>query len=631
MERHSNHILEEDSNRALENLLPKQWVARKLRPDYGLDYLIEVFTIEKPHIATGKIFFAQLKATEQISKNDTIKLRIERKHIEYFSKHSSKVILFLYSKPENKFWFKVANGFAQDFNLKESTNKSFTIVFNKGDIATEESIDSIPNILNYENQFYLDIKAESKSADKIAKQIEAHINIKVGSIFKDTPLNTKRIEITINNKSENVYSIISKITDDDYSYSFELPDPSILEYLPNNNLILVEYLAPLVQHICMHSYKSDLKGTLDLYIASLNQDYKYKLGREFYALITETFSSSLFEDIDEMLDHFLQTDDLNGIECIEFGLYFSVFKTDSKLHGEKYRYFLNKILEHSEGIKKGILYYNIANNYHATGLDMMAIKHYNLARKHEPEYKKRFYWWEELGSSLYNLQRYRISCECYKCAIECGSDANRDFITFAFLGDTYFHQKKFEKAINEYDKYLESSKNIRHLYLIKRYASIKLQSIKFDFSKEWNLLDEKHFQQLSISEKIDYLEFRLSKSILDANNWTRLGDLYNVQENFKSSVICYLIATSINENISKILESTFWSAFNTQDQEYSILLQSTFLAGTQIYKQEFYRSLISDIYNNKDINSSSKTFLIGIIDEIRSVSNDILRDQQSTN
>ena len=66
MKRPDQHIIETKSQRIFERLVPVEWVAREVKPDYGVDYLVEVF---KNGESTGKTFFV-CEAGKQI--HDTI-------------------------------------------------------------------------------------------------------------------------------------------------------------------------------------------------------------------------------------------------------------------------------------------------------------------------------------------------------------------------------------------------------------------------------------------------------------------------------------------------------------------------------------------------------------------------------
>jgi hypothetical protein len=64
-----NHLKEDASEDLVSNLLPEEWVIRKLHPDYGVDVTIEVFERQGQQIPTmGEFLFVQLKATTSLKR-----------------------------------------------------------------------------------------------------------------------------------------------------------------------------------------------------------------------------------------------------------------------------------------------------------------------------------------------------------------------------------------------------------------------------------------------------------------------------------------------------------------------------------------------------------------------------------
>ncbi|MEP2532698.1 DUF4365 domain-containing protein [Shimia sp.] len=64
-----NHMKEDASELLVSNLLPEEWVMRKLHPDYGVDVTIEVFERQEGKIPTmGEFLFVQLKSTTSLKR-----------------------------------------------------------------------------------------------------------------------------------------------------------------------------------------------------------------------------------------------------------------------------------------------------------------------------------------------------------------------------------------------------------------------------------------------------------------------------------------------------------------------------------------------------------------------------------
>ena len=66
--RDKNHIIETRSLLFLQNLLPDEWVQRKMEPDYGIDIDLELFDYEDNICVTlGEHIFLQVKGTESLA------------------------------------------------------------------------------------------------------------------------------------------------------------------------------------------------------------------------------------------------------------------------------------------------------------------------------------------------------------------------------------------------------------------------------------------------------------------------------------------------------------------------------------------------------------------------------------
>jgi hypothetical protein len=67
-QRSEQHLIDADGERLLRRLLPRHWVLREYRPDYGLDFALEIFRQPNGSVARhatyetlGEHIFIQLK------------------------------------------------------------------------------------------------------------------------------------------------------------------------------------------------------------------------------------------------------------------------------------------------------------------------------------------------------------------------------------------------------------------------------------------------------------------------------------------------------------------------------------------------------------------------------------------
>lgn len=77
-----SHQIEDESRIAFERRLPKEWVYRRLTPDYGIDGSVEVF--DKSGRSTGKQFNVQLKATDESNLKKALAVRLKTETCEYY-------------------------------------------------------------------------------------------------------------------------------------------------------------------------------------------------------------------------------------------------------------------------------------------------------------------------------------------------------------------------------------------------------------------------------------------------------------------------------------------------------------------------------------------------------------------
>lgn len=95
------HIIDEKAKKAFLNLIPDEWVYQTLYPDYGIDYLVEIF--ENGH-KTGNFFYVQLKGTNKEINKFTVSVNLSIDHLKYYNALPIPILLVVYSIKTKKFW-----------------------------------------------------------------------------------------------------------------------------------------------------------------------------------------------------------------------------------------------------------------------------------------------------------------------------------------------------------------------------------------------------------------------------------------------------------------------------------------------------------------------------------------------
>ena len=102
MKRPREHVLEDESKRALKNLLPAEWIFRDKNPDYGIDMEIEIVEREK---VTNKVLWLQMKAAESRRRNQEIFYQMKTNHLKYYEDCHLPVTIVYWIKSENDFYY----------------------------------------------------------------------------------------------------------------------------------------------------------------------------------------------------------------------------------------------------------------------------------------------------------------------------------------------------------------------------------------------------------------------------------------------------------------------------------------------------------------------------------------------
>ncbi|GAI06877.1 unnamed protein product [marine sediment metagenome] len=74
---------------------------------------------------------------------------------------------------------------------------------------------------------------------------------------------------------------------------------------------------------------------------------------------------------------------------------------------------LSVISSADDNILKAVFSYNLANSYRSSHNVRKAIKYYMQAKRLEPDYLNRDYWWYELAGVLFMVKHYGWAESCY--------------------------------------------------------------------------------------------------------------------------------------------------------------------------------------------------------------------------
>jgi hypothetical protein len=135
-QRPREHQLEKESRTAFQTRLPSQWDFQDIpQPEYGLDGRVEIF--DKADLATGRMFFVQLKATDKPELKDALAVQLEIPTCEYYQSLDLPVLIVRYHAPTGKIYAKWFHKYDPYYGKK--AKKKITFRFTVEDEWHEET------------------------------------------------------------------------------------------------------------------------------------------------------------------------------------------------------------------------------------------------------------------------------------------------------------------------------------------------------------------------------------------------------------------------------------------------------------------------------------------------------------
>jgi tetratricopeptide (TPR) repeat protein len=501
MERPEQHIIETKSLRIFENIVPVEWVCRELKPDYGVDYLIEIFENNK---STGKTFFVQLKGSSQKIVNDTFEKQFTVNNLDYYKSLSLPVLIVCVSVNTKQIWAIWANNFLDSKKIKDK-QKNISISLGKKYLIDEDLLTRLAFEPNTSDKIGVSIEAESE----IGKAFIEHLSKWINNYYKEN------VSIEFKNLPEHI-KLLCK-TDDDQNLSIEISTPFFskrieIGLLPEDESFLFkplfdckdvnQYNKKALLFIALALAKYNIKSSLEIIAKVISEielepkDFKVFDPVGLLSLAKTNKDIGLFN---ELVD--------NIIDLKRFDLFFffdlAYFAFASK-EFQSYRISnLTKIIENNDDEPLlGTCYYNLGNIYKSDSNTDKALSAYFLTRKYQPDYLNRNYWWREFAGLVFVKQHYSWAENFYKKSLELTKNAgvgeryNRmiivtpeeKYLELALIADCLFFQSKFKEANVFFEKYFKASNSNSQEWILKNMICLELMDSELDSVKVDNIL-----------------------------------------------------------------------------------------------------------------------------------------------
>lgn len=600
MKRVNQHIIEDESRKAFANLVPNEWVLNDFQKDYGKDIHVEIFS---NYMSTGRMFIVQLKASNQIIKNNKISIKIKVDALQYYQSIEIPVLLCFYSTRTKSFWGVWANALMSSIEVVERQNMT-TITLSESNLidkpffyALEKTLDSNTpfkfnvsfNALNtVERAFSLRIQKWLEKYYKNYYEIKNQIYPTSLNISINENSNSIAFEVTYNNSKFDIKSIEGKneisfihklvVVEDDISeYEAEmlfLITSFFSEFSPASSLSLLRSLLPI--------YKGQYNNS-----STLQEIAKFALRKnciyELQQLIEVTIEHLLFNEFQH----------LNSVLFNQKRLF------------EKYRTNLIHAIKAFEDSKFiGVFYYNLANHYRHYSEYHLSVSNFIKAKRATPAYLKKYYWWHEIAGVFYLSGHYKWAETCYRNSIQMDSDKIHLPLTYALLGDCQFMQLKFSEAALSYNDYIEtvykSDMNYSGQYafmhtLCCEFITSGFHDRKYDRDLSYFLLET------SINEGSDNkLKEAICAYPLNHNAWYLSGVNKAIIGSYSDAISDFLNAALIKIDNIKYWGSCIFAILNCEI-EFRKIIPAIISVCLEIFGKKFLNDLIQFFSENTQL------------------------------
>lgn len=493
MERPQQHIIETKSQRLFENIVPVEWVCREIKPDYGVDYLIEIFENNK---STGKTFFVQLKGSSQEIANDTFEKQFTIDNLDYYKSLSLPVLIVCVSVSTEQIWAIWANNFIDSKKVKDK-QKTINISLDSKYLINEDLLIKLATEPMTFNKIGVclvaDSEVEKAFINHLSKWIDNYYRENVSIEFKNLPEHLK-----LRCKTENEQNLAIEITTPIFSKSINvglLPEDEDFLFKPifDSNEIN-EYNKRVLLFIALSLAKYNIKSSLEIVAKVISEielepkDFKILDPLGLLSLAKTNKEIGLFNELVEEI-----------VNQKRFDLFFffdlAYFAFASK-EFQSYRISnLKKVIsENDDRILKGTCYYNLGNIYKSDSNTEKAIENYLLARKYQPDYLNRDYWWREFAGLVFVRQHYSWAENLYKKSLALNKNVGigekydrmtivtpeENKLELALIADCLFFQAKFKEASKYFEKYLEKNGSNSQEWVLKDMICLELKDSELD-------------------------------------------------------------------------------------------------------------------------------------------------------
>lgn len=593
MQRPTQHIIDAEAQKILQNLLPSEWAVRDLKPDYGIDYMVEIF---ENFQATGKVFYIQLKGSDQEIKDNTFHKQMDIGTLEYYSTHILPVLLVFVSINTKQVWGIWSNKLLEAYTYKKN-QKSLKISLGEQYLLKDEVIRLLSANLYLSDKLGIKFKYSTEKEellnDNIKNWIDKFWGEKISSEFNNLP-NHITLEYTSKNNDISIKLITNEATHTVKLKNVEENNPYLFRPIfceDDINDLNKEILKVLALSFARYS----IKGSLALIIKLLGGVSFKQDDFDLLSIVSLAKHNNevplLIKTVKKMID--VKLYDISLSFCPAFFIYDNEDFEYHEARVEILNYYIKNIENDS---LRGIAYYNLGNTFNGKINQRQAFLHYMKAIKFNSDYKNRPYWWRECAGLLFLTGHYKWAEHFYLKTSKLKSTVkeksyfrvelrpkSEENILNALIGDCLFFQGKFEKAKLFFKHYFSLENSPSAEWLIKDSVcdyliSNGLDNITFNraLSSHYMAEAEKLFVIKNSNVK-DILSRSLEAYPLNGLAWFNLAFYESQEKNEERALWNYLTCALIQTWDSEAQMNSILLAIQLKEMEILSLLIQYFI------------------------------------------------------
>ena len=560
-QRTRSHTLEEESWKFFNNSIPDNWVIRKPDPDYGLDAEIEIFT-EKGS-ATGIMFLAQLKATDESDLNKALKLKFKKETLTYYSTLDLPVIIIRYiSKTKQQYfiWSQQIDTYYSDQNTK-----TILIKFSKDSIWQDETPEKIYSYL---------VQYRKLKNGNVPIPISLLLDCEEGAISSslfllvENKLNElieqQRLEITLTDNKEIELLTRIRISKNEIKVSILNSKGFTLHNVQKDNgkydinsltydllsivgffLILIDKNNLGLEIIRKNFHFSTLKNSCEV-LGLLNYLIINEKRIDICLSILESIFHNNFSDKIDLFQKFFTFVILPHI------MRYRLEKENEKRLVQIIISFCDYCESIGEYSISASFYYSLANNLRKSEYvnDKKVLSYYRKASNLDNEYLNRYYFCADVAGVLFHLNRFYFSSKFYKKSLLLKDDIE----IIPLLADSLLFAGYYKESLEYFEEYYKKNKEGDPEWYLKKFVlKILLREFKVNTQKRLYedafCLSDINLEEVKseeiIKKTIRKLKNALLKDLLCDVAWCNLGNLYYREKNYNNAFFSFLVLSLI--------------------------------------------------------------------------------------